>query len=344
MIKVGIIGCGSITVHRHAPEYAENKLVKLAGFYDYKVERAQELSRKYGGKVYSTYEELIEDPEIDAVSVCTANAFHAPVTIAALKSGKHVLCEKPMATSLEDGEAMVKAAEESGKFLMTGHNQRLVAAHIRAKQIIKSRELGRIISFKTNFSHCGPEMWSADKSANTWFFDKQASFVGVMGDLGIHKVDLVRWLIDDEIDEVMAYTATLDKRDGSGKLIEVCDTAKCILKSKKGIIGTLDCSWTNYGEEDNSTEIYMTGGVMRIFDDPVHPVVVTYKNGEKAFYKVGKIQTNTDQSKSGVIDAFVNSINSCNEPEISGKEGLAALKVIFACMESSEKKIAIKIS
>jgi predicted dehydrogenase len=343
MIRVGIIGCGSISLHRHAPEYAMNQQCEIAGYYDPKRERAEKLQERFGGKVYDELDELIGDDKIDAVSVCTSNRYHAPITIKALEAGKHVLCEKPMATTVEDGEKMIEASKKSGKFLMIGHNQRLAAAHVKAKKILQSGELGEILTFRTTFGHGGPEMWSADKGRHTWFFKRDEAFVGAMGDLGVHKADLIRWLIGDEIDEVMAYVTALNKVDQDGNIITVDDNAVCVLKSKKGIMGTLTASWTYYGAEDNSTVLYCTNGVMKIYDNPDFPIEITYKNREKAFYKVGRIQTNESQSKSGVIDMFIDSIVNNVQPEISGEEGLAALKIILACMKSAETGTSVKV-
>ena len=136
MFNIGIIGCGKIAQVRHIPEYADHPQAKLAGFFDLNQDRAQALAEQWGGKAYSSWEELLADPAIDAVSVCVANNAHAQISIAALKAGKHVLCEKPMATTLEDCEAMVAAARESGKFLMIGQNQRLTKAHQKARQLV----------------------------------------------------------------------------------------------------------------------------------------------------------------------------------------------------------------
>ena len=99
-IKVGIIGCGKIAQVRHIPEYAANPHTEVYGFYDINLARAEGLAEKYNGKAYASYEELLADPAIEAVSVCAANHVHAEITVAALKAGKHVLCEKPMAVTL----------------------------------------------------------------------------------------------------------------------------------------------------------------------------------------------------------------------------------------------------
>ena len=120
MVKVGIIGCGKIAQVRHIPEYLDNPNAKLTGLYDLNLQRAKDLAEKYNCKSYESVEEMLADPEIDAVSVCVANHVHAEITIAALKAGKHVLCEKPMATKLEDCQMMVDTAEQMGKKLMIG--------------------------------------------------------------------------------------------------------------------------------------------------------------------------------------------------------------------------------
>jgi predicted dehydrogenase len=248
-----------------------------------------------------------------------------------------------MATNLEDARAMIDTAREFNRFLMIGHNQRLVEGHIRAKEIISSGELGRVLSFKTCFGHGGPEMWSVDKGKHTWFFKKDTASLGVLGDLGIHKADLIRWLISDEIDELSAILATRDKRNDKNELIEVEDNAICILKSNSGIIGNLNSSWTYYGHEDNSTVIYCEKGFLKIYQNPDYELVVEKKNSNEIYYKTGKMQTNGNQTNSGVIDAFVQSLVTGIKPEISGEEGFEALSIVIACLESNEKKSFVKV-
>src|SRR5271157_852953 len=102
--------------------------------------------REAGGKVVKDYTAIIEDKTIDAISDCSTNEMHHLITTKALKSGKHVLCEKPIATTLEDAQEMLDAAQKSGKILMIGHNQRLAAAHQKAREILQSGELGRVIT------------------------------------------------------------------------------------------------------------------------------------------------------------------------------------------------------
>jgi len=244
-----------------------------------------------------------------------------------------------MATSAQEASDMIKAAEKSGKFLMIGHNQRLAPLHVKAKELIEAGVIGRIITFRTSFAHPGPESWSIE-GATGWFFDKKQAFVGTMGDLGVHKADLIRWLIGEEIVEVAAMVGHLEKPMG-----DVDDNAVCLLKSASGILGTLTAAWTHYPGEDNATMIYGSKGHIRLGSDPRFSVVVFLKDGEKQFYEIGKLQSNEEggQSDSGVIREFVNAITTNTPPAISGEEGRRALAIILACLKSSETRKFVKV-
>ena len=342
-IKVGIIGCGKIAQVRHIPEYTANPDTEVYGFYDLNLARAEELAKKYGGKAYASYEELLADPEIEAVSVCVANHAHAEISIAALKAGKHVLCEKPMAITLEECEAMVAAAKESGKYLMIGQNQRLAKAHMKARELIRQGAIGKVLTFRTIFGHGGPETWSVDPGKNTWFFDKTKAAMGAMADLGIHKTDMIQYVLDTKIVKTQAVLTTLDKRDATGQLIGVDDNAICIYQMENGVIGTMTASWTYYAAEDNTTVIYGTKGELRLYDDPKYSVQQINADGTRIDYQIDQIQTNDNQTASGIIDLFVDCLVEKKEPEISGADVLHAMKAVFASIESSAKGCAIEV-
>ena len=343
MFGIGIIGCGKIAQVRHIPEYAENKDARLVGFYDINQDRAAALAAKHGGTAYATVEELLANPEIDAVSICAANFAHAELTIAALKAGKHVLCEKPMAITLEECETMVEEAKKNNKFLMIGHNQRLAKAHSVARKLIVDGLIGDIVTFRTTFGHGGPETWSVDPGLNTWFFDKSRAAMGAMADLGIHKTDLIQFLTGQKVVRTTARVTTLDKKDATGNLIGVDDNAICIYEMSGGAFGTMTASWTYYGAEDNSTVLYGTKGIMRIYDDPAISIKVILADGSKISYDVEAIQTNDNQTKSGVIDLWMESLVNNTEPEISGESALAAMRAVFASIKSSETGKAVEI-
>lgn len=129
MKRIGIIGCGKIAQVRHIPELNANPNAEIVGFYNPTTSRAEKMAAKYGGKVFPTVDDLLADPSIDAVVISLANQAHAEVSIKALECGKAVLCEKPMATTLAECEAMVEASKRVGKPLMIAQNQRLTKAH-----------------------------------------------------------------------------------------------------------------------------------------------------------------------------------------------------------------------
>ncbi|MFD2213384.1 Gfo/Idh/MocA family protein [Metabacillus endolithicus] len=338
-IKVAVIGCGSIARRRHLVEYANNDHVEIIAVCDIVKSRAVEMAEKYEAQAFTQYEKVVQLAEVDVISVCLPNDLHAPVSIAALNAGKHVLCEKPMATSRKEAEEMIEAAEKNNKTLMIAHNQRFVSSHQKAKQIIESGQLGKIYSFRTTFGHPGPERWSID-GRNSWFFDKEQAFIGALGDLGVHKSDLIRYLLGD-VAEVSAFVETSAKED-----TQVDDNAVAILKMESGVIGTLTASWSYVAGGDNSTVIYAENAVLRLEDDPDHSLIVQYNNGEVVKYQLDKIQTNEEggQTNTHVIDHFIDSILNKKAPIITGEEGKKSLEVILAALEANETKKVVLVN
>ncbi|GGF86788.1 Gfo/Idh/MocA family protein [Paenibacillus abyssi] len=327
-IRVAVIGCGAIAQRRHIIEYQTNEHVELVAFVDPVLERAEQCAAPFGAKAYADYTVMLKEIKPDAVSVCTPNATHAIISIAAAEAGAHVLVEKPMASTDKEAAQMIEAAKKNGVMLMVGHNQRFMPPHVKAKEILKSGVLGKVLSFRTSFGHPGPEGWSVD-GKESWFFRKEEAIMGAMGDLGVHKSDLIRWLLDDEVADVAGFIGTVSKQD-----TDVDDSANCILRMKSGAIGSLVASWTYYKGEDNSTVLWCENGVMKIGTDPEDQVIVELRNGNVERYKVGAIATNTVQVTSGVIDEFVHCIVTNTPPSISGEEGRKSLNVILAAFES----------
>ncbi|MEN2767041.1 Gfo/Idh/MocA family protein [Ornithinibacillus xuwenensis] len=342
-MKAGIIGCGSIAKYRHAPEYKANPYVDEIVFYDRNPERAEALAMLFEGSFVTTVEELLQDTTIDMISDCTSNESHHVFSTKALLSGKHVLCEKPISLSLEQAAIILDAEKQSGKKLMIDHNQRFTKAHQKAKELIKRKELGDVLTFKTSFGHKGPEHWGINSTNSTWFFKKDRSSIGVAGDLGIHKIDLIHYLLEDEIEMVSAFQGSLDKVDEQGNPIEVCDNIVCTLKTKQGRIGTASFSWTYYGEEDNSTILYCQKGIIKIYHRHDCPIEVITENGERNRYQLESIQTNDNQTNSGVIDAFVECVRNDEEPQVTGQDAWLSLRVILKMVEAAESNQVITI-
>ena len=344
MFRIGIIGCGKIAQVRHLPEYRENPAAEIYGLYDLNGARAAELAAEYGAKAYPSIEAMLSDPEIDAVSVCTVNDSHAQIAIEALRAGKNVLCEKPMATTLEDCEEMTRVAAQCGRLLFIDQNQRLAEAHKMARTLIEAGEIGRVLTFATAFRHGGPETWSVDPGKSTWFFDRKRAAMGALADLGVHKTDLIQYLTGQTIVEVTAKLCTLDKTFSDGSLITVDDNAFCLFRMSGGATGTMTASWTNYGPEDNSTVVNGAEGVLRIYTEPEKPLTLIRKSGETITYDVSPIQTNRSQTKSGAIDLFIECLRNPAAQQISAQSVLPAMRAIFAAIESSETGRSVAVN
>jgi predicted dehydrogenase len=342
-LKAGIIGCGSIAKLRHAPEYFANPHVDEIIFYDRNPERSRKLADMFGGSTVESVDELLEDPTIDVISDCSSNEFHHIFSSKALLNGKHVLCEKPISLTVEDAQKVVDAQNQSGKKLMVDHNQRFTRAHRKAREIIQNEELGKVLSFRTTFGHAGPENWGVNKSNSTWFFKKDRSGLGVAGDLGIHKIDLMHYLLDDKIKQVSAFQGALDKVDENGDPIEVCDNLVCSLRTEKGRLGTASFSWTYYGEEDNSTIVYFEKGILKIYHSDEYQLEIITKDGERINYQLESIQTNDNQTNSGVIDEFVDCVINDRSSMVTGEDALSSLKVILGILEGAKTNKVVTI-
>lgn len=345
MLKVGIVGCGTIAQRRHIPEFDANPNCKLTAFWSVTPGKAEKFAEKYGAVGYTDLDAFL-DSGLDVIAVCSTNATHSEITVKALNKGIHVLCEKPMATSLAECEAMLEAAKRNGKKLMIAQNQRFASVHQEARKRIAAGEIGELLSFDSVYGHAGPEDWLG--SANPWFFDKEKSVFGCMADIGIHKTDLLHYLLGEPIVKVSAILKTMDKKYPNGELIAVDDNAFCLYQTASGVAGTLHVSWTQYGTEINSTVIQGTKGVIRCYDDPEYDFIIEKFGVGVEKMQLGMAMTNEEQragklTNSGVIDSFVDSIMNDTVPAVSGEEAFKAMKVIFAAEESNRTGKVVEI-
>ena len=199
------------------------------------------------------------------------------------------------------------------------------------------------MSFRSSFGHGGPETWSISPGKDTWFFDKKRAAMGAMADLGIHKTDLLRFLLGQDVVRTTARLCTLDKRGPNDELIGVDDNAFCIYEMSGGAFGTMTASWTYYGAEDNSTVLYGTEGIMRIYDDPAHSIVVIKADGSRKFYDVEQIQTNDNQTASGVIDEFVAAVSEERPSILDAADVINSMKAVFASIRSAEEGRTVEV-
>ena len=152
-VRIGIIGCGGIANNKHLPALKRIKEVEVVAFCDIIVEKAEEAAKKFGtpdAKVYEDYKELLKDETIDAVNVLTPNRSHSFISIDAMRAGKHVMCEKPMAKTYAEAKEMVQAAKETGKILTIGYQNRYRPDSQYLKRACENGELGEIYFAKAH--------------------------------------------------------------------------------------------------------------------------------------------------------------------------------------------------
>ena len=209
--KVAIIGCGTIATSAHLPAYtAAADLAEIAWFVDIIPERAQALRDKYGsGKVLTDYHDILDDPELDCVSVCTPNNTHAPITIDFLRAGKHVICEKPAAVNAIQAAQMQKAADENQRILNIGVVNRFNTAVNKIQQIIAAGELGRIYHV-----YCSFRAHRSIPGLGGPFTTKAVAGGGVLIDWGVHYLDLIYYCIGQpQLKTVSAATYSILGRE-----------------------------------------------------------------------------------------------------------------------------------
>ncbi|MCX8092592.1 MAG: Gfo/Idh/MocA family oxidoreductase [Candidatus Goldbacteria bacterium] len=332
-IKVGIIGAGKIAERLHLPQYSELKNVEITAICDIIRKKAERLAKIYKiSKIYTDYKKMIKDAGIDAVSVCTPNYLHAPMTIFAANNKKHVLVEKPMAISVAEMKQMISTCERNNVILMVEQTQRFDPAHEILKEVVESGILGKIATVRGKLGHSGPEFWSDD---SPWFFDKKKSGGGVSVDVGIHILDLIRFVLGNaEIESVSAKIANLIK-----KKIKLEDTINAIIKFKNGIMGTFEASWSTSPYEVR-VEVCGSHGkaiVQQANADPQRLRVWTidpknpYNTIKEHKYKIPK-----ESKFKSPCAHFINCIIKKQKPIIDGVEGMKSMAVILAALKSAK--------
>lgn len=194
-MKVAIIGCGTIANNAHIPAYLKNPDAQIKYFCDIIPERAQAAVEKYGcGTAITDYHEILNDPEVEAVSVCTPNRAHSIISCDCLRAGKHVLCEKPAARVYSEALEMQKAQHESGKVLNIGVCNRFNAAVQLIKKYIDSGELGDVYHVYASF-----RSYRSIPGLGGAFTTKEIAGGGALIDWGVHFLDIVMYCCGDPI-------------------------------------------------------------------------------------------------------------------------------------------------
>jgi len=193
-VKVGIVGCGGIANFKHLPSLKKIEEVELVAFCDIKLDRAEKTAKQFGvlnAKVCTDYRDILEDETIGVIHVLTPNSSHAEISIAAMKAGKHVMCEKPMAKNYNEALEMLEASKETGMKLTIGYQNRFREENIYLKKACERGDLGEIYFAKAHAVR--------RRAVPTWgvFLDEEAQGGGPLIDIGTHALDLTLWCMDN---------------------------------------------------------------------------------------------------------------------------------------------------
>lgn len=339
-LRAAVIGCGQIAKHLHVPDYAYCPEAELVAFCDLITSKAQALADRWApqAKVYKDWKKLLKEQKPDCVTVALPNYLHGPVTIAALEAGCNVLVEKPMATSSAEAQRMVDTAKRRKRLLMVNQSQRLFPPHRKAKEVLDSGILGKILHVTAMFGHAGPENWSP---TGKWFFKKKEARFGAMADLGVHKADLIRYLTGKEVAEISAYYGRLEKKN-----TDIEDNFVSCLKFADGTVGTLCSSWTVKGMEANYTIFHCTNGTLRVCELPDKPLVAQLVNPscEIVFPVPPPASNEQDSWGLDVSGSFVRAAMGKEKPYCTGEEGKRSLEVILAAEKAADTGRSVKLA
>ena len=317
--------------HMHAASYARclNQIdgVEIAGIFDADRDRGTAMSGRFGGKYYPDYERLLEQ-EMNAVIVCSANADHREHVIAAAEAGcRYILCEKPIATRLEDATEMIERCAEKGASLGIAFPCRYAPAVMGAKSSLEENAVGKILAVKSTNHGSMP---------GGWFIEQERSGGGAVMDHTPHVVDLLRWFMESDPVEVYAEIDTLFHD------IEIDDTGLLTIQFDNGVFATLDTSWSR-------TESFPTWGDVTIDVIGMDGVISVDAFAQDIdLYSDANMKAQWvhwgDNMDLGLIKDFVDSVANDKPFQITGEDGLRALEVAVAAYKSAGMNTPVRIS
>jgi len=334
--KVAILGAGFIadihmeSYHRFVPE------AEVVGVYSRDTQRGQAFAAKHHiPKHFGTIEQAINESNCDVVDVCLPNFLHHRAVMAAAAAGKHVIIEKPLALTLEEGGEMIAACKKANRMLMYAEELCFAPKYERVRLLAGEGAFGRIYMLKQAEKHSGPH--------TDWFYDVNQSGGGVLMDMGCHGLAWFRWMLGGR---PKALSVTAYMQNGllhKGRTVGE-ENSVVIVEFEGGAIGMAENSWAKQGGMEDSVEVYGTGGVCYA-DLFQGNAALTYseKGYGYAMEKVGSTQGWTftvfeeafNQGYPQELKHFITCVREEKQPVVTGEDGLAVLELMYAAYESA---------
>jgi predicted dehydrogenase len=332
MVNVAVIGLGNIGQY-HLSCYNDLKDVKILGVADVAEERVSLTAAKYTPPhAFTDYHQVLALPEVDAVSVCLPNCLHAPVTIDALRAGKHVLVEKPMAMNAQECEAMVATARENGKTLAVSFNYRwnLAPDSWYLKHLIDQGRLGSIYYIRS----VSLRRRTFLRGTKSWFSDKKVSGGAALIDMGPHMVDLAMWLAGDyDPLQVSGVTRTALMTD-----TDVDDFSSALIRLRSGVTLLLESTWEAFLRPSIGITVLGTqGGAYLDLAAPQGKRLTLFGADGNTLTETTPVEIVLPELHEATVhEHFVRSIQAHAAPQNSAACGLAVMRVLDAVYRSSE--------
>lgn len=330
--------------HLHAENYLSALLsmpdVEVVGIADENLERGRYFANQFGVRFYDSYAALVAEKP-DGVIVCSENARHLPLVKMAAEAGINVLCEKPLATSVEDAQAIVDCCAQAGVGLMTAFPMRFSPVAQEIKNLIDSGNLGQIYGFNATNQGKLPEFHQGENLPflkRNWFVDKVLAGGGAIADHTVHLADMLRWYLQSEVVEVFATSNAIMH---AGK-VDVETAGLVMLTFANGVFASIDCSW-------NKPAYYPTWGglTLELVAENGLATMDAMKQGMMVYSdSVGGGQWTPWGSSynAGMLGEFISAIGEGRTPSINGVDGLRAVEIVAAAYESAASGQPVRLS
>lgn len=321
MIRVGIMSFAHLHAEAYVQNLRANSQVQLIGFADDDAERGARFSAAFELPFFESYEALLAQ-QLDAVVICCENSRHRELATLAAAAGCHILCEKPLATTVEDAEAIVQMCRSAGLNLMTAFPMRFSAPLIEVKHFLEAGGLGKVYACNTtNQGEC-------PKHLRAWFVDPVLAGGGAVSDHVVHLADVLAWYLDDPVVEVFAVANNVlypeETQVETGGLV--------MLTYAGGTFATIDCSWSKppYYPTWGGLALDLIGEKGFVTANAFKQVMTVYQHRlQRPIYAYWGSDANQ-----AMIDEFIASIHEKRPPRVTGEDGLRAVQIVDAAYRS----------
>lgn len=327
-LRMALVGAGMIVREAHIKSLKRlSDRVEVVAVYSRRLEVAKNFAKEHGIPLYTdNWREVIGRSDVDAVLIATPNYTHKPIAVEAAKSGKHIFLEKPIALSVEDGEAIVKEAESHGVKLLVGHCLRFWPEYVRIKKAVENGVIGEPRVARAYRLSSFPR-WSQ------WHRYKEFSG-GVVIDLGIHDLDYLRWVLGEPV-EVYAVGGIRTRYS-----VDAIDYAMAIIKFRDGAIAYVESSWAMPENFRFYTylEIAGTKGLLTV-DNNTTATVTTYI--DDSFWSFAPVDDNAYYLE---MKAFLDWVQHDVKPPLEPRDAVESLRLALAIVKSIERGEVVKIA